>query len=179
MGKRAVIEGQKLLLEGRPAAGKSTIAGRLAELLRAGGASVSGFITTEVREGGRRVGFSIETFAGKQGMLAHVDLSGPPRVGKYGVDLEMLERIGVPALRPRKGGVVIVDELGKMELASELFREAVVELFDDPGTVIATVQRARHPLTDALKRRRDVETLQVTHKNRDLLPKRLAESLLR
>jgi nucleoside-triphosphatase len=174
-----VTEGRKLLLEGRPAAGKTTVAERLAGLLDERGVSVSGFITTEIRQRGRRVGFSIETFDRKRGKLAHVDFSGPPRVGKYGVDLDVLERIGVPALRPRKLGLVIVDELGKMELASELFREAVLELFDNPGTVVATVQRARHPLTDALKRRRDVETLQVTHKNRDLLPKRLAESLLR
>jgi nucleoside-triphosphatase len=173
-----VTDGRKLLLEGRPAAGKTTVAERLAGLLGEGGVSVSGFITTEIRERGRRVGFSIETFDGKRGELAHVDLSGPPRVGKYGVDLAVLERIGVPALRPRKRGVVIVDELGKMELASKLFREAVVELFDNPGTVVATVQSARHPLTDALKRRRGVETLQVTHQNRDLLPERLAESLL-
>jgi nucleoside-triphosphatase len=163
----------RILLEGRPGAGKSTVARRLAEALRQDGIAVSGFVTEEIREGGGRLGFAIERFGGGRGVLAHVDLPGPPRVGRYGVDLVTFERLAIPAL-DRAGEVAIVDELGKMELASDAFREAFAALLDRHVAVIATVQSASHPFTDALKRRRDTETLRVTNADRDELPEQLA-----
>lgn len=169
----------KFLLEGRPGVGKTTAAERLAALLREAGLPLSGFVTQQIRQGRRRLGFSITTLDGKRGTFAHVEFSGPPRVGKYGVDLAALDRIGVPALRAPNGhGAVILDELGKMELASEAFRAAVNRVFEAPAAVVATVQLARHPFTDALKCRPGVETLQVTHQNRDHLPERLAALLI-
>ena len=168
----------RLLIEARPGAGKTTAIGRLAELLRGGGVPLTGFLTREIRERGRRVGFSIETFDGSRGMLAHVDIDGPPRVGRYGVDLEEFERVALPALEPPGGeGIVLIDELGKMELASEPFRKAVLELFDGRAPLVATVQTARHRFTDELKRRPEVSTIRLTAANRDRLPEEMAERL--
>jgi nucleoside-triphosphatase len=166
----------RVLLEGRPGAGKSTVARRVADRLRRERVALSGFITEEIRQSGRRLGFSIETLDGDRGVLAHVDLPGPPRVGRYGVDLAAFERLAIPALEEARD-IAIVDELGKMELASEAFRAAVAALFDRRASVVATVQSASHPFTDALKRRRDVEVLRVTSANRDELPGQLAERL--
>jgi nucleoside-triphosphatase len=163
----------RILLEGRPGAGKSTVARRLADRLGEDGIPVGGFITEEIREGGRRLGFSIERFGGERGVLAHVDLPGPPRVGRYGVDLAAFERLAIPAIE-QVGDVAILDELGKMELASDAFRDAFGALLDRPVRVIATVQSASHAFTDALKRRRDIETVRVTNANRDELPEQLA-----
>jgi nucleoside-triphosphatase len=167
----------RLLIEARPGAGKTTAVGRLAELLGDAGMSLSGFLTREMREGGRRVGFSIETFDGSRGVLAHVEIDGPPRVGRYGVDLEEFERLALPALHVPAGGVVLIDELGKMELASKRFREAVAGLFDEPVAVVATVQASRHPFTDELKARRGVEIVRLTASNRDSLPGEIAKRL--
>jgi nucleoside-triphosphatase len=74
---------------------------------------------------------------------------------------------------------VIVDELGKMELASQDFREAVSRAFDGRAALVATVQLAHHPFTDALKARPGIERLRVTRENREQLPDRLAELLMR
>jgi nucleoside-triphosphatase len=168
----------KILLEGRPGAGKSTVARRLADRLVRDGVRVSGFVTEEIRESGRRLGFSIEQFGGERGVLAHVDFSGPPRVGRYGVDLPAFERLALPAVQEAADdAVAVIDELGKMELASKPFREALAALLDRPLRVVATVQLASHPFTDALKRRGNVETVRVTNANRDELPKLLAERL--
>jgi nucleoside-triphosphatase len=168
----------RLLIEARPGAGKTTALGRLAERLRDDGVAPSGFLTREMRDGGRRIGFEIETFGGERGLLAHVDIKGPPRVGRYGVDLDEFERLALPALEAPGDGVVLIDELGKMELASERFREAVLALFDSDVPIVATVHTFRHPLTDALKRRPDVSTIRLSAANRDRLPSEVAERLL-
>jgi nucleoside-triphosphatase len=168
----------RILLEGRPGSGKSTVARRLADRLGEDGIPVTGFITEEIRESGRRLGFSLEQLGGEHGVLAHVEIPGPPRVGRYGVDLTALERLAIPALEQAgEHDVAIIDELGRMELASEAFRDAFAALLDRPVAVVATVQSASHPFTDALKRRRDVETLRVATTNRSELPELLAALL--
>ena len=168
----------RLLIEARPGAGKTTALGRLAERLREAGVPLSGFLTRELREQGRRVGFEIETFAGERGLLAHVDIKGSPRVSRYGVDVDQFERLALPELEaPPSRGVVLIDELGKMELASERFREAVLALFERSVPIVATVHTARHPFTDELKRRPGVSTVRLTSANRDRLPEGLAEQL--
>jgi nucleoside-triphosphatase len=57
---------------------------------------------------------------------------------------------------------VVVDELGKMELASAAFRDAMSDLLDRDVVVVATVHVHRHPFTDALKRRSDLRVIRVT-----------------
>jgi nucleoside-triphosphatase len=167
-----------LLLEGRPGIGKTTVARRLVELLRKDDVPLRGFTTEEIRVAGRRLGFEVETVLGRRAVLAHVELPGPPRVGKYGVDLSAFEELVLPVLRtPKIGGVVLIDELGKMELASAGFREAVTALLDREVSMVATVHVYRHPYTEALKARRDVEVLRVDARNRDELPERLLERL--
>ena len=166
----------RLLIEARPGAGKTTALSRLAERLSDGGVSLGGFLTREMRQSGRRVGFEIETFAGERGLLAHVDIKGSPRVGRYGVDLEEFERLALPALEA-PASVVLIDELGKMELASERFREAVLALFEGDVPIVATVHTFRHPFTDALKRRPDVTVVPLTAASRDHVPAKLAELL--
>jgi nucleoside-triphosphatase len=167
------------LLEGRPGIGKTTVARRLLTLLQEAGVPVGGFTTGELRTGGRREGFVVEAVSGAQQVLAHVGLPGPPRVGRYGVDLAAFERVALPALGdPGPGGVVVVDELGKMELASAAFRAAVVELLGRDVAVVATVQLARHQLIDALRRRPDVRVVRVTEATRDGLPEQLMDCLV-
>jgi nucleoside-triphosphatase len=168
----------RLLLEGRSGIGKTTVARRLLALLRDAGITLGGFVTDEIRRGGHREGFAVQTVAGQRGVLAHVDLPGPPRVGRYGVDLAVFERVALPAMAvPRQAGVVVVDELGKMELASAAFRDAVSDLLERDVAVVATVQVHPHPFTDGLKRRPDLRMERVTERNRDALPERLAAQL--
>jgi nucleoside-triphosphatase len=148
-------------------------------MLREAQVPVSGFLTREIREGRHRRGFRIETAAGEKGTLAHVGHRGGPRVGKYGVDLEEFERIALPTLEDTpEGGVVVIDELGNMELASKRFRDAVGALFEGDTPVVATVHAHRHPFTDGLKRRGDVKVQRVTRGNRDALPKQILAMLV-
>ncbi len=168
----------RVLVEGRPGSGKSTVAARLADLLAERGVEVRGFVTRELRERGRRVGFAVETIDGKRATLAHLTFPGPPRVGKYGVDLNAFEDVALPALaKPPRRAVMLIDELGKMELASEPFRDAVSRLLDAPVDLVATVHVFHHSFTDRLKQRPDVERIRVTRANRNELPEQLADKL--
>jgi nucleoside-triphosphatase len=169
----------RLLLESRPGIGKTTVARRLLQLLQEAGVPVAGFTTGELRTGGHREGFVVEAVSGARELLAHVDLPGPPRVGRYGVDLAALERVALPALRtPRTGGVVVVDELGKMELASAPFRDAVMRLLDRDVAVVVTVPQAHHQFTDAVRRRLGIRVVRVTEATRDALPEQLMDRLI-
>ena len=169
----------RLLLEGRPGVGKTTVARRLLQLLQEAGVPVAGFTTGELRTGGHREGFLVEAVSGVREVLAHVDLPGPPRVGRYGVDLAAFERVALPALGDSgPGGVVVVDELGKMELASAAFRAAVVDLLGRDVAVAATVHQARDRFTDSLRRRPDIRVIRVTEATRDPLSQQLMEYLV-
>ncbi|GFE19595.1 NTPase [Streptomyces libani] len=166
----------RILLEGRPGVGKTTVVRRLAALLL--NRRAVGFTTEEIRQGGTRTGFALETLdSGLRGVLAGVDLPGPPRVGRYGVDLDVMERLALPPLRsadPARGELVLIDELGRMELACTAFQDVVRCLFTSELDIVATVHAKSDPFTDALKRRADIELVQVNRANRDALPEDLA-----
>jgi nucleoside-triphosphatase len=167
-----------VLIEARPGAGKTTALQRVATLLRESEQKIAGFLTEEIRNRGRRVGFSIEDLAsGERTTLAHVELPGPPRVGRYGVDLDQFERLALPALRV-DADAILIDELGKMELASDALQTEVLAVLDRGTPVAATVHAFRHPFTDALKERRDIELLRLTRENRDRLPEWVASRLV-
>ena len=171
----------KLLLEGPPKIGKTTAMRCLVELLREHGAAVSGFVTHEIREHDQRVGFVVHDLDGPEGVLAHQDFRTGVQVGRFGVDVPAFERVALPALRhaQQTGGMVIIDELGRMELASAPFVEAVDALLAGSLSVVATVHVYEHPVTDALKRRADVQRVAVTEANRDELPAQLFRQLMR
>lgn len=135
---------KNILLTGRPGIGKTTVVQAVARLFPG---EVSGFVTGEIRERGTRKGFSITSVEGKSAVMAHVDFRSPIRVGKYGVDVPAFERITLPALRGalREKRIVVIDEIGKMELASPRFREAVREALEYDRIVVATIMQHRHP----------------------------------
>jgi nucleoside-triphosphatase len=163
-----------LLLTGRPGVGKTTVIKAVAQVLDK---RADGFYTEEIRERGQRQGFRLLGLRGEQATLAHVRYQkrGWPCVGRYGVDVDALEQVGVATLERAlaQGSVVVVDEIGKMELFSEAFKAATLAALDGAAPVIATVMARPHPWVDALKVRPGVTLWQVTVENRDQLPARV------
>jgi nucleoside-triphosphatase len=149
--------------------GKTTVIKRVVDEL--GIEKAEGFWSSEIREGNRRVGFEITTLSGEQGVLAHVDFAGRPRVGKYGVNVEDIERVAVPALvRARESNrIIIIDEIASMELCSRHFAPEVRRCLDT-HRVLATLQQRRGGFLDEIRTRRDILQLEVTHSNRDQMP---------
>lgn len=93
----------RLLLEGLPKVGKTTVVERLVELLVDADVPVGGFITREVLGGdGRRVGFTVRDLAGPEAWLAHQDFDTGTGVGRFGVDIAAFEQVGLVALEKEK-----------------------------------------------------------------------------
>jgi nucleoside-triphosphatase len=157
-----------LLITGRPGVGKTTIIKRIAAEL---GARTGGFYTEEIVGPGGRKGFRVITLDGRQATLAHIDIRSKSKVGRYNVDVPTFERVGVAALRSAlvHSGIILIDEIGKMELFSSLFQSAVIKAISGGKPVVATVMLAAHPWVDALKAMPGVRTLEVTPHNRDTL----------
>ncbi len=161
---------QNLLITGRPGSGKTTLIRLLAE--RLADCQPVGFYTVEVREGGVRVGFDLVSLAGGRQPLARTEYPGHCRVGRYGVDIEGFEEFltFIPFFAP---GVrlVVVDEIGKMECCSEIFRRAVRDVLDAPAPCVATIAERGIPGLAWIRARADVRVVEVTQSNRDgLLP---------
>jgi len=159
---------QKVLLTGRPGCGKTTLVKRVVKNLSQ---PAAGFYTEEIRDRGVRVGFRLVTLDGDEGVLAHVDLETPERLGKYGLDLSALETVGVSAIRDavRARQLVVIDEIGPMEIRSAMFRDAVNEVLESDVALLATIFARSLPFTDAIKSRPDVTLVEVRADNREKL----------
>jgi len=170
------LQKRVLLITGSPGVGKTTLLLKVVEALRAKGYSVGGMVSREVRSCGTRIGFEILDLAdnSKHGWLAHVQQKKGPQVGKYRVNLEDLNGVGVGAILKavRECDVIAIDEIGPMELFSENFKRAASEAFESGKLVIAVVHwKARDKLIDDAKIREDAEIFNVTFGNRDELHK--------
>ena len=154
-----------LLLTGKPGTGKTAL---IKEAIAKTKVKTGGFYTEEIRTGGVRQGFRIITLDGKETILAHINISSPYQVSKYRVDIDSLNNVGVSALHQalKESDLIVIDEIGKMELLSSQFREAVIQAISSGKKVLGTIMLNPHPFADKIKRYPEVETLLVTRDNR-------------
>jgi len=173
---------KNFLVTGRPGIGKTTCLQRASELLVSRSVRVGGMITLEKRERGVRVGFEVrDVLCGATGTLASVGGGVGPRVGRYVVNLADLERVGVEAIYRalREAQVVVIDEIGPMELLSRRFVDAVFSALDSPKPVLATIH-VRAGETEVGRRilsRSDVKVYELTLANRDRVPIELSRAV--
>jgi len=164
------------LLSGEPGSGKTTI---IKEVLSKVNKSAGGFYTEEIRSQGVRHGFKIITLDGKEAVLSHVSVHSPHRVSKYGIDPDNMDKVAVPALKQaiRSKDIIVIDEIGKMELFSASFKNAVIEALESKNKVLGTIMLASHPWADKIKKRPEVEVIKVTRFNRSEVIKQVLDWL--
>jgi nucleoside-triphosphatase len=169
---------KNILLAGEPGVGKTTLILDIAKGLSH--FRIGGFYTQEIREYGQRVGFRVATFSDQSGILAHIKFTTGPTVGKYRVDLPLFEKIAVHELEIAltESSLILIDEIGKMELLSERFKEILPRCFAGDKTLIATIMSRADPYANRLKTRSDVKLIKVTKENRTRLALNIIEEII-
>lgn len=164
---------KNILFTGPPRCGKSTLIERIAAKIDT---PATGFFTREIRARGKRVGFSINTLHGQEGILAHQNIKSRHRVGKYGVNLADIDWIAVPSMTPeREDNLIVIDEIGKMECFSTLFKETLAKVLDSDHRVIGSIALKGDRFIRKIKARTDILLISVTPENRDALADRYFE----
>jgi len=164
------------LLTGRPGTGKTSL---IKQALAGMKGEAGGFYTEEIRTRGVREGFRLVTLDGQTTILAHIDIRSPYRVSKYGVDVDSLDQVGVSALHQaaEQCALVVIDEIGKMELFSANFREAIGQIIGSGKRVLGTIMLNPNPFADAIKRQPQVKLITVTRDNHEPVLAELKEWL--
>ncbi|MEK9730763.1 MAG: nucleoside-triphosphatase [Candidatus Poseidoniales archaeon] len=177
----------KIGITGLPRSGKSAVMERVLEMLleertreiemRSGSMEkpiIGGIQTEPLIENGERLGYKmIDIVTKEEGIIAHRDIDSRLRVLGYGLDLEALNQIAIPAISyaHEKCEVLVIDEIGKFSVESEEFVNAVREALEvDMPTLLTLHKKSRHPLLQDIRRRDDGRILEVTPVNRALLP---------
>ncbi len=166
---------KNIFLTGAPSSGKTTVIKKALKLLMV---PANGFYTEEERVQDRRVGFVLNTLDGQKGYLAHQDIKSNIHIRRYGVSIENIESIAVPSISPGgRGQIIILDEIGKMECFSKIFRQAVLNALDSLSIVIGTITLGGDEFIQSVKSRADIEILEVTPDNRDALPREILRKI--
>jgi len=164
-----VLQYAKTLLTGKPGVGKTTLIRDLISRLQT--VPMAGFYTSEIRSGGSRSGFELRGLNGDRRILAHIELESRHRAGKYGVDTAGFNLFlgNLDLLNP---GVklVVIDEIGKMELFSKPFRSLLRQILDSEICLLASIALHGERLIRDIKQRPDIHLIEVTRNNREDLP---------
>jgi len=162
----------RLFLTGNPGIGKTTVIRAVLDRLE--DVACGGFYTEEKRHGGQRIAFKIITLDGQEGTLASVGRR-EPTVGRYSIHLDEFEKLVLSHLDPdvTPADVYVIDEIGKMELLSQKFRTKIIDLLAQPSHILATIAKKGKGFVEEIKRRNDIELIEVTRENRDDLPQQV------
>lgn len=158
---------KNIFITGAPSSGKTTAIKKIIELIDS---PVKGFYTEEERSGDRRTGFRMNTLYGRNGYLAHQNIDSPFKIRRYGVSIENIESIAVPSIAPENGVIITLDEIGKMECFSELFKTAAAGALNSECIVIGTITLGGTDFIYSLKERQDIDIIELTPDNRDAIP---------
>ena len=166
----------KIGITGMPGVGKTQTLIKIIKSLEKHGYIVQGMITEPIIKKKQHVGFNVVNWQTKEkDVFANIEYDTKEKIGDYGVDITALEKIGVPAvehaIKDDEIDVIIIDEIGKMEMLSEGFCEVVIDALDSDKPIMVTLhKKSRTPLLQDVRRRDDMRILEVTPVNRNLLP---------
>lgn len=174
LSKKIMANNIKIGITGLPGAGKTYVLQKVIEMLEESGLTIGGMINDPIMEGRHKTGCSVrDLITGDSEIFASTDIESRVVVEKMGIDVEALEKVGVTAIK-RAGeecDIVAIDEVGRMEVESNAFIEAVKEALELGKPMIITIhKKSRNPLLQDIRRRDDMRILEVTPTNRNLLP---------
>ncbi len=101
-------------------------------------------------------------------------------IGSYSVNINDLEKIAVKSIisATKSKEIIVLDEIGKMEIFSFRFMDAVIKALDSLKVVIRDIHRENSGFFREIKERKDVELIEIRVDNRDEIADRLKETLI-
>lgn len=176
-----MVKSLKIGISGVLGLGKTESLKNIIDMLSEEGISVGGMLTEPIMEDNRQVGFQVMNWQTKEkAVFAHLDLNSSIQVKGYNVDLDALNQVGVRAIEEavEKEDLILVDEIGKIEVKSDEFNRVVKGALDVKKPMIITFnKKSRNSLLQDLRRRDDVRILELTDVNRDYLPFKVVDLL--
>ena len=162
-----------ILLTGKPRAGKTTALKTIINMI--GKNRCGGFYTEEVREDGNRIGFDCVSLNGEVSRISDINFESDKKVGRYSVNVENFEKISLDAIdfAIKNKEVVIVDEIGPMQLLSAKFKKELEKLFKAKKIVVGTIFFDSYPIVDDIKKNLEVRLITITNDNRDDIPQQV------
>ena len=165
-----------ILITGYPQVGKTSLINNIIRKLEK---TSIGMFTNEIRKEGKRIGFKIETLSGLEYVLASKNnLTSKYRVANYGVYLENIDivikhlELSIQESNPE---VIIIDEIGKMELFSKTF-VSFLEKCLDSKRVLGTIMMKDNAYTKQIKGRSDTLVFHLTRDNQKIIEEKIMES---
>ncbi|MFX1410740.1 MAG: NTPase [Promethearchaeota archaeon] len=161
---------RKILITGPPRSGKSTLIVKLIEHFHNRNYKIHGFLTPEVRKDDNRIGFDFESIKTNEiGKLARIgNYKTKYKLGRYCIFIEEFDKLisKLEDIDPKVVDIIIIDEIGKMELFSKNFQNLIKKFFHSDIKIIATIgQRIQHPLKDYLLKIPEVVLFTLTRQN--------------
>lgn len=166
---------EKILITGPPRRGKSTLISKLIEYYNnEKNYTIHGFLTPEIREKGDRIGFDIvDIYSGKTSQLARVgDFKTKYKLGKYNVFIQEFDKYIEDnlSLEEKTIDLIVIDEIGKMELFSDKFQDFIKNIFSLKISILATIGlKLSHPLKTYLLNLPSVLLLNLNKRNSQLV----------
>lgn len=169
-----MISNIKIGITGLPGAGKTHALLRVIEMLKDEELKIGGMMDEAITDGRHKTGLLVkDLMTGESRVFGTKDFESKIMVGKIGVDISKFDEICVDAIKNacEECDIIIIDEIGKVEVESEAFNQVVRDALDvDKPMLITLHKKSRNPLLQDIRRRDDVRILEVTPTNRNLLP---------
>lgn len=167
----------KILLTGEPRVGKSTAIKKIINSI--GIEHFGGFYTEEIRADGERTGFQIITLNGEKGKIADVNFESPLKISRYKIKLDFLEKIAIPELynAMNLNKIIIVDEIGPMQVFSKNFKNVISELIHSNSTFLGTIFLKPYDWINEIKQNSNIKIVRLDMSNRDNVPSDICKIL--
>ncbi len=133
---------KNILLTGRPGVGKTTIINEIVRRIKERGIKTGGISTREIRVQNIRTGFMIQDIGSERNaIMASTDFKTGPKIGRYRINVSTLIDICVTAIHTaiEEAQVVIIDEIGPMELLSTEMSKIILRAIESYKPVLGVI----------------------------------------
>ncbi|MGD7049448.1 hypothetical protein FZC83_15590 [Rossellomorea marisflavi] len=172
------MDSKLFLLSGKPRIGKSTLIKQIIHEIGVG--RCGGFYTEEVTNFDDRIGFRCVSMDGESVDIANVENPSATRVGRYGVNVEEFDLYAKDILQGalRTKDIIVIDEIGYMQMFSHSFKKIIQEVFSGNKVVLGTIPLNPHPEMNNMHNLKEANIITVDELNRDKIAGWLVREML-